>query len=783
MHRIWLWAGMMFAWWFASAGLVASEDLPSIEELTKAKQAPADEAAKTGTEEKAHFPRKLDVEETNLEASALLPPDPYFYLETGNGQGAGTAMDGTAVAALLAEKRIDKFLRENPMTLVNLFVDLPERYSNADGLNLYGGGADFARAFARVDSRVVLAAYPGGGRGLLFVFLADIGRDRQAPFETLGALRDEFLNRAPQFALEESPRGDDCIDVLRAEDEKGELAFGIVRNYLVVCSNAAFAKNLIRVAAAGGGQKTLKQSPAFQEIARRTDSNALVRGFVDLRSLLLEAHANQLPGATEMLDFGCDLAGRGVLYYDLRVDGQRLIEHVVSPTQVRVEENEVRGVPARVLEVCTEPAGDKAWNTAKVLPYQPDIYIAARVKPEAFAELLLSPQPLGKSEYAAQIAASIPTVLRDREGVLSLLKPGIDQALEGEVALALLPPHEGARPWIFVLSVLDVAAAKKLLDAREAAETVGDLKIYSLAQDKWQAQPCWTLLSQTVFQNLGTPQIVIASSGELMQTIIDQATAVAASLAENKDFVGQLAAAGKQNSVVWYYNLPALVSREYVNLPNHVKAYFPSLTSVSNRPPMSLVTKHITGIAGGVEPRAGELACRSTIVSPCTTIPSLAGILTVNMPRWIRERARLYLRDSRENLGQIWLSLQTYATQRGHFPDSMEELRGLFSRPMQRRIFVAMAAVEQKGLEEAARNSYTYVLGVRPTDEPDRPILYESGPWHHEYRGMMDVKGAEPSETGPYLQWRLVLTLDGTIRAYSEDEFQKSVLPRLKLTE
>ncbi len=774
-------AGVLFG--LNATPAVSAEDLPSIEQLVTPKDKKDKDGNTVDGKKKPEFPRKLEEEETNLEISKLLPPGPFFYFEAGNGEQACANFEKTSVARFLARKKVVKFLRNNPLTLANLFVNLPERYSNSAMLGLYSVGAHFARTFARTDSRVVLAAYKGGTTGPQVIFMADIGADRKAPYDKLCSLRDKALADYPGIVLEETPKSDDYIDVMRSTDRKGELAFGFVRNYVVVCTNAEFARNLLTVAKAGGAGKSLAGSNAFREISRNTDSSSSLRGFIDLRAMLTEVAVNQLPGATEMLDLGCDLLGRGVLYYDMKIDGKRLLEHLVSTTRVNADAGERPGVPARIMQVCSGPAEGAVWTTAKIIPYQPEFFLAMRVKPGVFADLMAAPQPLGSSAYSTQISITIPAALRAPEGFLQILKPDADRLMTGEVAMALLPVHEDKRPWIFVMALQDAPATIKALAVQEPAQNISGLNIYSLDPQHWQQMPCWVVISQSTFQNLGTSQLVLASSGNLLHTVIDQTTAVAASLAENKDFTTQLTALGDGQSVIWYYNLPGVISREYVNLPVILRTYFPPLGNISNRPPMSLVNKYFSGIAGGVRVKPEDLACRSTMVGPLPTIPALAGLLGVGMPQWIRERARMYLSKSRQNLGRIWLELQTYATQRGHYPESMEELRRLFSRFQQRNLFVSLAAVEQKGLEEAARNSYTYVLGLRPTDEPDRPILYESAPWHYEYTGMMRPKGPQPMETGDYLRWRLVLQLDGTIRAYTEDEFKKRVLPRIKVEE
>jgi hypothetical protein len=211
-----------------------------------------------------------------------------------------------------------------------------------------------------------------------------------------------------------------------------------------------------------------------------------------------------------------------------------------------------------------------------------------------------------------------------------------------------------------------------------------------------------------------------------------------------------------------------------------VSEYYPRVRSLVSRPPIGFLNENLFGLVGGVAVEEEAGVVRSTLVSPSGTAPALSGLLVLNMPRWMRERAREHLSASRANLGRMWMALQNYATTRGHFPEGLDEFLGLFAPGEREEVFASPAAAAVLGPDAARRRSYRYIPGLSTMDEPGRPIVYEADAWHYEFMGMMPGAGDEPAETGAYVPWRLVLQLDGTIRAYPEEVFQREILPRIQ---
>lgn len=785
----------LMAWHFCIGSPVtaAEEEIPSLQDLV---QPVGEETAEGEAEEaKPKFPPRLSIEEANREGQYLLAPGPLCFFDVPNAQGFGANLKEAAFMQLMDEKKVEMFFKSNDFGPGQLFTDLPPAYSSSESIELLAAARRLADPFFDNNRRLLFAVYRIEGEGLVSVLLADIGRDRQEPHDKIIAVRDEFLDETPNFVLDESEHGGDYIDVIRNDAGGAELAYGIVRNFAVVATSAAEAKRILKAGAEGRGDEDLSRSVAYADMGTYTDGESQLKGFVDLTGIRTVAEQNALPTATEMLGLTTDVVGHGgaggsgpqLMYYDIRAENGKVIENVVSPA--RTPAGVEPGIPARLADMLKTPAELGAdgpdWITPRLIPYQPDVVLMAQVKPGKFSEFLAidDEKRFGSSPYAQELSKSVPETLKRL--VLQVLQNNLDTVLGGEVTFALLPARQEKRHWLVAMSVSSVSVAETSFATFQPVSDINGVKIRSMDPGNWNDSPCWAVFDQTVFThiktifgNVGQSCMVIASNGELLQDTIDQVTALS-SLADNKDFIAQARAAGKDAGMVVYLNLPGMIGREYVNIPSELKSYYPRMKGVSNLPPMSLANKYAFGFGIGVTAKPGEAHCRSTITGPMPLMPALAATLTLKFPRWVRERSRQQQRTSRENLGRIWLELQTYATQRGHFPESYEVLRSLFPEEKRDRIFTSDAAIDYLG-EEAAQRSYDYLPGLRATDAPDLPVVWEQQPWHWEYSGMFPEGDNRPTESGAYQRYRLVLRLDGTITAYSEEQFRKYVLPRLR---
>ncbi len=770
------------------AGLAAAE-VPLLSEMEKKK---SEQAAEGGDAEKLRHPRELSVEEINFDVTAFLPAGALFYLEAANGAQLVDALAGTSLRDLLKDSRTRDFLKDTPLSFANLFRDLPPAYSRPEVVSLWQGMWQISSAFAAAPGKVLLAAYPGGRHGLQVIFLAQGGRERKAEFDEIQRLVEIFLQECPDFIADESPHEDDYVDVLRSSDRKVELAVGFLRHFVLVANSGSLARHILAAAKAESHPKPLQGSTMYRELEKTVDSKAHVRGFFDLRGMARQTEECGLLEAAAWLNLAGDVAGRGkedgCVYYDLFLDGKRFIEHIYSPTA-----SEEAELPGRLQMVCRPAAGEaREWATARLVPNQPAplCYLAIQAHPEQLANFLKSSMPFGRSLYAGELAAAIPPALvvkdpsqqkEGKRGALDELAGQENALLAGEAALALFASVENVTPWLIILTLRQPAQAEELLASRDPVKNLGGLKLYSFEKEKWESSPCWAIFSENIFHKLSTSYLVIASSGAWLQALVDQVTVLTLPLAENKDFQNQSAAFDKDSNIICYYNLPEEMAALRRHLPQVIREHFKGIPSISTvRPPF---VDYLSGAMAAATVRAGEPLCRWTLASPLAMMPSMAGLLAIKMPVWIRERERMQETRSRRNLGEIWLTLQNYATLHGRFPDSLADLQALFPEARRASLFVCEGALaEVESVADAAKISYQYVPRLQPTDEQDMPILYEGGAWHWDYEGMYPPPGSnrKRKEDGEYRRWRLVLRLDGTIQAYSEDDFMRQVMPRLQ---
>lgn len=564
-----------------------------------------------------------------------------------------------------------------------------------------------------------------------------------------------------------------------------ELSMGMVRNYFIIATTQDTALSIREKIEQTGTSATesLGKTDAYRELLGRTDSAAHVRGFVDMEHLLTAFNKVDLAGATEMIDFASDVAGRGMLYYDYRCDSERVIEHVSSPALTG--DSKTPGIQPQIARVTEAYTGGSEWmmRLAKGMPYETELMFAANTRPENLAKFLEESQPFGISDYSLQMSIEIPEVLR--ELLVRRLRGIIGKAMTGEAGMALLPKGEEVTPWVIVFPLNDAKAIEKLLATDQPAATMSGISIYRYGQDP-DTSPAYGILTREFFPKLPADYLAIASNMIGFQGLIDHAT-LGASLAEQEDFIARVKELPDGISAMWYDNLPLTLGSSYrlkvMELAQEV--FPPQFRSVSGLPSSSIIRGFLSGMCGGVTVQTGGAVCRSTVISPVGLTPSMTGMMILRLPSWMRQRERVFLSTARANLGKMWMKLQSYATRSGKFPagsnQSMAPIMQLFSAQERDELFNNPAAVTELGVEGARTQAYRYVSGLRTMDEPDFPLIYEAGPWHYEYDGIMRPSGNNfPHESGEYRQWRLVLTLDGRITAYTESEFIHDVLPRIQ---
>lgn len=810
----WGWIWVLF--WI---GVVwAGEEMPKIPSLPRAEGKGGESS--TLSEERSFSLPKLTVEEAAFDPTDVLPPDPLLYLEAVNGEELVRHVSSSPLVRFLNHDATRRFLDQTSLTLTNLFTNLPPPVIDPAAIRLAGAALRFANLFVGNPGCIRLLIYPpevgSSAIGLPMLFLAEIGRDRTQPFESLLRFAAE-VTKEERLQWKEGERGQDVLDLLQTVDGKAEFAFGILRNQVFLATSSALARRIFSVAAGGELERPFRTTEAYQHLPAHTDSASQIRGFFHLTGFLQTYQSRNLPGPTEWIDFLGDLLGRNLLYYDLKAEENGIREHFVGTLAPGKEE--IPTLTQRVSQVCQPVEEGKEWclSLARLVPHRTEWFFTARTDPISFLALLREGGFFGGSDYAMQVANAIREVLARTLG--DDLRPDIAPVFQGDVALATFAGGEKTR-WLLFLSLADGKRASQLFLAPSPKRRVMDLKglpVLSRVESPATVAPSsektsdrgegpkktspgtadvtgevWAILDRSAFPNLTMPYLLVASDLEALGDAIDQAT-VGGSLAEEPDFRAQAAMVGTNLRVMVYYNLPGVLGVQYRTLlEGLVRATFPpSFASIGSLPPSDVMRTFLAGVVGEMEVESDRSVSRTTLISPMGTLPAFAALLVLHTPRWIRERARNDLLVSREHLQRLWLGLQKYATLYGRFPaDLMQERKeilrqcGSLSPEQAESLFLSPAAIPYLGEEEARDSSYRYVTGIRPNDEPDMPILFENGCWHYDYEGQIrPTAGKEPTDTGEYLPWRLVLTLDGTIKEYREEEFQREILPRIEARE
>lgn len=764
-----------------ASGQERAGKLPLISELVAPQEKGGGQTSGEEQEEEEDVPRDLATREV-VQSIDVLPTDAFLFLKLINAATFKDEVAQTSLAALLEEKDVVRFLRENPLNLGSLMQDLPEDYSATKTTALYTAGLQLARVFATTPGSLALAGYVGSDQAARVVYLANIGRERRAAFEALEDRIESLLQQTPDLILQRSPQHrEDYLEVMRTGTalDSPEIAFGFARNFFFITNDRMLGEDLIARAAGQSEEPTLADSQAFSRLAAKTAADSAIRGFLALPQLLTLLANGNLLKARDLAEFAGDLTHRGVLYYDLQADDLALREHLTIPLGLSRATNTLA---ARLTMVCQREAEMTSENllSPRLMPYQPDLYAALKVRPADMVSLLLEAELFGTSATAREVSRSKPTVLRR---ICEGLEDKADEILEGEVGVMLMHnPQSEKRPlWLIAMPLRSAAEAEAALAALGTnSVTVSGIEVYTRTERLAPEDAAWAVFAQTQasFQNLGQSFLVVASSGPVMQTTIDRALGGGAILANNQDFRRQVDSLAGTKSVVLYENLPKAVQTRYpVNLRQLLRECFPRIGTPHALPPLRSISRHLTGIGGAVS-ITDENEVQLTYVSSVGVMPTNALQLLLLVPRWLRVREETALFRARKHLGDLGLALQEYATQHGHFPYSLagevekRELNALLpaESPLETLLTNPAALLRLESEEEAASKSYVYVPGLLPSDLPSSVILYTSAPWHHHYR---------TDNRQIYEACRLVLTLDGNITAYSEEDFTKHIQDKI----
>jgi hypothetical protein len=384
---------------------------------------------------------------------------------------------------------------------------------------------------------------------------------------------------------------------------------------------------------------------------------------------------------------------------------------------------------------------------------------------------------------SAELSAMVPDVLREVTGRLA--GGEAESVLTGEVGIALLPAvgRPGGYDWVIVMPVAEAERARQVLGGGRETATVSGVEVHLPGGGtRLEAgKPAWAVFArtETLFRNLERPYLVITSSGLAMRATIDRTIGGGAILAHNRDFARTLDAVGGRHAVIAYENLPQAVQTRYPNnLRQTLRQAFPAVRAPHAIPPLRDISEHLFGMSSALS-ITDEDEVRASYYSPTGQMPALAGALVLAFPQWLRAREENAILEARTHLQNLGLALQEYATQYGHFPQTLSQepertiLNDLLPQAMPlETVTTNPGAVLRLGdREEARKESYVYIPNLLPSDLPERVILYTAQPWHYRYR---------TRQRDVYERAYLVLRMDGSITAYSPADFERHVLPKIE---
>ncbi|MCD7897023.1 MAG: hypothetical protein LUG50_10180, partial [Planctomycetaceae bacterium] len=563
-------------------------DVPTLSELRKpVEEAPVIEDAPP------EAPVPVVPEQRRTSLADYFPDDPFWYAEVADAEQARRQWADSPPGRLLAEPALEQTFRNNRFGLDLLFSDLPASVIDAARVSSIATALDLADPLAASAHSLAGAAYLGDDGVFRFLFLMDIGLDREPAFDIMSRWETTFHLAYPGSNVIRGNRRDrQYLDVITVRGSSrmrpAEIALGFIDNLAVVSNDPLLARRAIDLALAGPGSTG---SVAASRYGRRlaasrpaaTDTAAV--GFFRIDSLL-----DRLDGtAREAVRAWADFIGHGgrdgeALYYGLTLDPDAVRETLFMPAQGTAASSSLLEVVARRLR----PAA--RWTVPAIMPYQPSptLFFAGMMEGRQLGGILRQERRLfgmADEEYFLLPAAGRRLFTNDLLAVLS-----------GEFGLGFYPGPEGEAMWLLVLPCTEnpesfIPRAASRIDRANA--------VISSQDSNWRTALTWTTLSSDQFRGLGGHFLVIASQGELVLSAIDQMVA-GSSLMDNRDFTRAMAAVEADPGLVFYLNLPEIVIRQYPNFSSLMRSYYPRSSGFNSRPPLSLLRRYAEGIVGSV---------------------------------------------------------------------------------------------------------------------------------------------------------------------------------------
>ncbi|MHC4886068.1 MAG: hypothetical protein ACYTGH_13390, partial [Planctomycetota bacterium] len=659
---------VLTVWMLVLSSLHAAEELPLISKMVSREQVAKEKKAA----EEAKFPRQLSTREAQLDVADLLPGGALLYLEMPSGTVVEKVYEETAMAQITGSRDVKRFLKENPFNFQTLLSDLPVEFSSPGTVTMLQTFSQLMSSYLTIPGMVSFSVYPGEDNEPIIVFLADIGRDRKATHEQLQAQVEAARSKSGELMLQKAEHTDDYLEILRVGQKgKGvELCYGFIRNYLILANHTAFANALLLRASEKRYEDSLGESQVGSNLAAKTSPKSHLRGFTNLFAILDMAMKNHLPESREAMAQAQGMMAETAFYYDLQINARGVVENITVPA-AGAESGAT--VMTRLKAIVRKEGGfalDQIRST-KLMPYNPDRFVALKVKPDDLAALLqektFSTTGAGMN-LETQLAGSLPA-LKEIFGVMGNQAATL---LEGEVGIAVETEAglDGKSSWTLAIPLKNTGGTVTALAAGSAqSKKIAGLEVYSRSGKINKLEPAWAVFAQTdtTFRNLGYSFLVVTSSGFKMERTIDSIVGGRAVLANNRDFQRQMARFTGDSVGVFYDNLLKGVQSNYFQLPSMAKELFPRLVGLHAMPQLTSITKPLFGMSGSLALNSkGEFALSTW--SPFGLMPVTVAETLLSGPMIIRMKEEWLLMQSRKNLAELNLALQEYATQHGHYP-------------------------------------------------------------------------------------------------------------------
>jgi hypothetical protein len=702
-----------------------------------------------------------------------------WYLEIPDAARLSGNWNAGLTGKFFNEPAIIRTLRNNRFGLEQLFSDLPEAVVSPARIRALAGAVELGLALGGAAERASLAAYLGSGGRLAFLLLLDVGLDRLPAFGTMGEWETSFYVDNPEAEIVRGDHGGNFLDVWRLNPGggplAGEIALGFAENLAVVSNDAAVANACLELLAGG---ESLGDSVWGGRLAASRPRSSSADAVSFLRPGAVLDGLGDTPLARRAVKLWADCLGHGdaeggAVYYGLEFTPEGVRESYQLPLSGEGGPESLAGALASRLE----PSA--SWTVPQALPYQPNpvIFLAARMDGEELGRILERRGGIGEGILGE---FQLPEATRDHIfGVGEVL-----DSLTGEVGIAWFPRADGGLEWLLALACS--GNPQPALEKGPRRVERNRTAIFSLAQEDWLGAFCWAVATPGNLRRLSGDFLLLASSGELMVSTLDQLLS-GASFVLNRDFARELEAAEDGHGLLFYFNLPEILVRQYPNLSQIARGFYPRSPGLNSRPPLNVLRRYARGALGAVNPApASGGFVRATVQSPLPSFFVLAAGSVLRFPMNLRIDGRAAMEKSRENLKNIWLKLLEYSGRFGHFPASLDDLRRNLAEEEEmdraeiEAIFTAPAALSRLTAAEAIGGSYNYLSGAVPNDEPDLPLVYEARPWSEDFAGMYPADPSRPpAETGEFLPYRQYVRLDGEVASMPENRFRETVMPRL----